>query len=73
MVAKHSPAKIPGTFLRLRCANEVQVELHKRLQKATYNIATNDIFAFRFARATKVFIFYFETLSTNMCIVKSKF
>lgn len=42
-----------GRICRLRCASEVQVELHKRLQKATYNIAPNDIFAFRFARATK--------------------
>uniref|UniRef100_A0A8R1Y9L2 phosphatidylinositol-3,5-bisphosphate 3-phosphatase n=1 Tax=Onchocerca volvulus TaxID=6282 RepID=A0A8R1Y9L2_ONCVO len=42
-----------GRICRLRCASEVQVELHKRLQKVTYNIATNDIFAWQFARAAK--------------------
>ncbi|EJD74419.1 CBR-MTM-3 protein [Loa loa] len=42
-----------GRICRLRCASEVQVELHKRLQKATYNIATNDVFAWQFAKAAK--------------------
>uniref|UniRef100_A0A915Q084 phosphatidylinositol-3,5-bisphosphate 3-phosphatase n=1 Tax=Setaria digitata TaxID=48799 RepID=A0A915Q084_9BILA len=42
-----------GRICRLRCASEVQVELHKRLQKATYSIATNDVFAWQFARAAK--------------------
>ncbi|VDN01177.1 unnamed protein product [Thelazia callipaeda] len=43
-----------GRIFRLRCASDVQVELHKRLQKATYNIATSNVFAWQFAKATKV-------------------
>ncbi|VDN22404.1 unnamed protein product [Gongylonema pulchrum] len=42
-----------GRVYRLRCASEVQVELHRRLRKSTCSIPTNDVFAWQFAKAAK--------------------
>ncbi|KAM3724524.1 Myotubularin-related protein [Dirofilaria immitis] len=66
-----------GRICRLRCASEVQVELHKRLQKATYNIATNDVFAWQFAKAAKAQLpswlrFHSET-SDSECSAQKEF
>ncbi|CAG9537471.1 unnamed protein product [Cercopithifilaria johnstoni] len=66
-----------GRICRLRCASEVQVELHKRLQKATYNIATNDVFAWQFAKAAKTQLpswlrFHHETADSE-CLAQKEF
>lgn len=60
----------------------MQVELHKKLQKATCNVDANDIFAWYFAKAVKAMkvsfcsdvssVFFFQTLPIRSLIRGSR-